>query len=188
MSLLSFAKYWHSSSQKRFSLVTLLSWLPAPHPSTMPLWFVQVSIYLPSHGQCLDLAWKNWLENVRVFEGQGSSKRGHNENASSSTVWRYLSLTMQRAEVREAGLKNKTCPGKRSSPAIATLGFTEEQFTLLLRMLQCLEKNSAWCSEMNKILGSGLLIEMANMVSFFFFKSEKEGDKEDCEREIPETW
>lgn len=41
---------------------------------------------------------------------------------------------------------------------------------------------------MNKILGSGLLIEMANMVFFFSFKSEKEGDKEDCEREVPETW
>lgn len=40
---------------------------------------------------------------------------------------------------------------------------------------------------MNKILGSGVLIEMANMV-FFSLKSKKEGHKEDCEREIPETW
>lgn len=48
---------------------------------------------------------------------------------------------MQSAEVREAGLKKKTCPGKRTSPAITTLGFTGEQFTLLPKMLQCLEKN-----------------------------------------------
>lgn len=40
---------------------------------------------------------------------------------------------------------------------------------------------------MNKILGSGVLIEMANMVFFFSLKSEKEEGKEDCEREIPET-
>lgn len=75
-----------------------------------------------------------------MLEGQGSLKRIHNNNVGSSSVCRYLSLTMQRAEVREAGLKKKTRPGKRSSPAIATLGFTGGQFTVLPRMLQCLEK------------------------------------------------
>lgn len=94
---------------------------------------------------------------------------------------------MQCAEVREAGLKKKTCPGKRSSPVIATLAFTGEQFSLLPRMCQCLEKNSARCSEMNEILGSGVLIQMANMVFFFSLRSKKDGHKEDCEREIPET-
>lgn len=187
MSLPSSFKYWHSSPQKRFRLATILSWPPAPHPSTVPLQLIHVPTHLTSHGQCEVSAWENWSENVSEREGRGSLRTGHKEHEGSSAVWKYSSLTTQCAEVGKAGLKKRTCPGERSSPAIATRSFTGKRFTLFPRTLKCLEKTQYDVVRWRRSMASGMLLGMGKRAFCFSFKSEKEGEEEDCERESPET-